>query len=115
MILALCSLPLIAEFAFAPFNLYSGRTMGNFERFTGFAPVVATRLFAPLKLLSAALLVCGLEVSFLGVIGAAIIALLSATYLVRLTGPGRRHADGIAAFGLTFALAAAVIALQISR
>jgi hypothetical protein len=26
----LCSVPLIAEFAIAPFNLWSGRTMANF-------------------------------------------------------------------------------------
>ena len=111
----LCSLPLIAEFAFAPFNLWSGRTMANFGRFTGFSPGVATRLFAPMKLASAVLLAAGLEVDVLGVVGAMSVVLISVSYLARLAGPGRRHLDGIAAFGLTLILAVAVLVIQLSR
>lgn len=111
----LCSLPLIAEFLVAPFNLWSGRTMPNFARFTGFPSSVATRLFAPVKLASALLLMLGLALGAVGAVGAGIVALISAIYLARLTAPGRRHVDGIAAFGLTLILAIAVLALQLSR
>lgn len=111
----LCSVPLIAEFAIAPFNLWSGRTMANFTRFTGLSPRVAARLFAPAKLVAALLLAAGLAISALGVVGAAITALISASYLVRLTHPGRRHPDGIAAFTITLVLALVVLALQLAR
>ena len=40
------SLLLIAEFVMAPINLWTGRTMPLFTRFTGFPPEVATRVFA---------------------------------------------------------------------
>lgn len=111
----LCSLPLIAEFAVAPFNLWSGRTIGNFTRFTGLPPVVATRLFAPLKLLAALLLASGLAVGVLGAVGAAIVALISIAYLTALAPARRRQRDGTAAFGLTLAIATAVFVLQASR
>jgi hypothetical protein len=41
---------LAAEFTFAPFNLWSGRTMGNFTRYTGLPPRFATHFLAPVKL-----------------------------------------------------------------
>ena len=47
------SVLLIAEFVFAPINLWTGRTMANFTRFTGLSPRFATRILAPLKLLTA--------------------------------------------------------------
>lgn len=53
--------------------------------------------------------------SILGIIGAAIVALISAAYLARLAARGRRQADGIAGFGLTLALAITVLALQLNR
>jgi len=110
-----CSLPLIAEFLVAPFNLWSGRTMPNFTRFTALSPSVATRVFAPLKLIGALLLAAGLAIRGSGVTGAGLIALVSGVYLVRLGAPSRRHRDGLVAFGLTFALAIAVAALQLAR
>lgn len=110
-----CSLPLIVEFLVAPFNLWSGRTMPNFTRFTALSPSLATRVFAPLKLAGALLLATGLVIRGSGVGGAGLIALLSGAYLVRLAAPSRRHTDGLVAFGLTFALALAVVVLQLAR
>src|SRR5581483_11683518 len=95
-LLWICSLPLIAEFAVAPFNLWSGRTMPNFERFTALSPRVATRVLAPVKLAGAGLLAVGLGVASAGVAGAAAIALVST-------------------FDLSLALAVAVAALQVAR
>jgi hypothetical protein len=114
-LLWVCSLPLIAEFAVAPFNLWSGRTMPNFERFTALPPRTATRVLAPVKLTGAGLLAIGLAVAAGGVAGAVLIALVSVFYLVRLAARGRRHTDGLAAFGISLALALAVLALQLTR
>ncbi len=114
-VLWLCSLPLIAEFAVAPFNLWSGRTMSNFLRFTGLPASVARHAFAPAKLAAAGLLAVGLGVAAWGAVGAAITGLISLVYLVRLASPRRRYPDGIAAFTLTLALALAVLVLQLSR
>jgi hypothetical protein len=49
------------------------------------------------------------------VAGAVLIALVSVFYLVRLAARGRRHTDGLAAFGISLALALAVLALQLTR
>jgi hypothetical protein len=114
-LLWICSVPLIAEFVFAPFNLWSGHTMPNFERFTGLRAEFATRVVAPVKLLGAGLLGVGLAVSTAGAVGAAAIALVSGFYLIRLGAPGRRHADGLAAFGVSLALALAVLVMQLTR
>jgi hypothetical protein len=103
------------QFAVAPFNLWSGRTMPNFTRFTALPPGVATRALAPVKLIAAALLGIGLAVAAAGVAGAAVIALVSDFYLQRLVAPTRRHVDGRVAFGLSLGLAIAVLALQLSR
>ncbi len=48
------SLLSVAEFTFAPLNLWSGRTMPNFTRFTGLPRRLATRVFVPAKLATAA-------------------------------------------------------------
>jgi len=56
------SLLSIAEFTFAPLNLWTGRTMPNFTRFTGLPPRVATQVFAPVKLATGAALAGGLAV-----------------------------------------------------
>ena len=56
------SVLLIAEFVMAPINLWTGRTMPLFEKFTGHRPDVARRVFAPVKLLGAALVLAGLFV-----------------------------------------------------
>lgn len=111
----ICSLPLIAEFAVAPFNLWSGRTLPTFARFTALPSYLATRVFAPLKLVGALLLAAGLASRGPGVVGAGLIALISGAYLVRLAAPCRRHADGLVAFGLCMALVLAVMVLQLAR
>jgi hypothetical protein len=110
-----CSLPLIAEFVFAPFNLWTGRTLSNFVRYTDLPPRIATNVFAPLKLAGAVLLAAGLVQPAAGVAGSIVIAAIGATYLFRLSAPGRRHADGQLAVGLTVTLALAVLVLQIAR
>ena len=111
----ICSVPLIAEFVVAPFNLWSGRTMPNFVRFTGLPPRTARRVVSPLKLIGAGLLAVGLAVRAAGVVGAAVIALVSAFYLARLIGGKRHHLDGLCAFGISLILAAVVLVLQLAR
>jgi hypothetical protein len=114
-LLWICSVPLIAEFAVAPFNLWSGRTIANFQRFTSLPARTATGALAPVKLAGAGLLAIGLAVPPAGVAGAAVIVLVSGFYLVRLAGRERHHADGIVAFGVSLALALAVLGLQLTR
>ncbi len=112
------SLLLIAEFVMAPINLWTGRTMPLFIRFTGYPPAVARRVFAPVKLASAALVAAGLAVPAAGVAGAAIVTGVCAVYLIRLGAPGRRDISGIAGFALfgSWAVAlAAVLILRLSR
>ena len=109
------SLLLIAEFVMAPINLWTGRTMPLFTRFTGYAPTVATRVFAPVKLASAALVALGLVLPAAGVAGAAIVTGVCALYLIRLSAPGRRDASGIAGFTLFGSWAVALAVLLILR
>jgi hypothetical protein len=108
------SVPLIAEFVFAPVNLWTGRTMGNYIRFTGLPPWFATRVLAPVKLATAILLFAGLAVRVLGVVGAAVAVVISGFYLVRLAGVGRRDRAGVAGFAVFGALACALLALRIT-
>ena len=110
-----CSLPLIAEFAMAPFNLWSGRTLPNFQRFTALPPGLATGVLAPVKLAGAILVAVGLALMPAGAAGAAILALVSAFYVLRLCARSRRHLDGLVAFSLSLGLAIAVLVLQLSR
>lgn len=114
-LLWLCVLPLVAEFSVAPFNLWSGRTMGNFARFTALSPAVARNVFAPAKLAGAALLAVGLALRVPGAVGAGLIAVVSAVYLVRMSDRKRRYLDGLAAFGISFALAVAALTIELSR
>jgi hypothetical protein len=107
------SIPLILEFLFAPFNLWTGRTMDNFVRFTGFDPWVARTLFAPAKLASAVLLLVGLFVWDLSVAGAILALVISAVYVVRLLGRGRRDRAGLVGFLLFGLLAAALLAVRL--
>jgi len=106
------SVPLIAEFVMAPVNLWTGRTMANFITYTGLAPGIARRVFAPAKLAGAILLAAGLAVPALGVAGALILAAVCAVYLLRLAAPGRRDAAGLAAFTVGLGCAIAVIVLR---
>lgn len=108
------SVPLILEFTFAPVNLWTGRTMDNFVRFTGFRPPVATLMFAPAKLITAALLIAGVFAVSLGIAGAALAVAIPAVYLARLAGPGRRDPSGLVAFTLFGALAAALLAVRLA-
>lgn len=108
------SAPLILEFVFGPVNLWTRRTMDNFVRFTGFRPAVATQVFAPAKLMTAALLIAGLFVRGLSVVGAGLALAISAVYLSRLAAPGRRDPSGLVAFLLFGALAAALLAVRLA-
>jgi hypothetical protein len=103
----------IAEFTFAPVNLWTGRTMPNFTRFTGFSPEIATQLFAPVKLATAAALAAGLVVPAIGLAGAALATGICATYLVRLAAPERRHIDGLAGFVVFGSWALALLILRV--
>ena len=105
------SLLLIAEFVMAPVNLWTGRTMPLFTRFTGYAPQVAARVFAPAKLASAVLVGIGLAVPAAGIAGGAIITGICAVYLARLAAPGRRDRLGIIGFALFGSWAVALIVL----
>jgi hypothetical protein len=105
--------PLILEFVFAPMNLWTGRTIGNFVRFTGFAPPVARLLFAPAKLVTAALLAAGIAVRELSLAGAAAALAISCVYVARLLGPGRRDPAGLIGFTLFGLLAAALLIVRI--
>jgi len=109
------SLLLIAEFVMAPINLWTGRTMPLFTRFTGFAPTVARRVFAPVKLISAVLVGIGIAVPSVGLAGAVVITIVCLVYLVRLAGPGRRDGSGIAGFALFGAWAVGLLVLQVLR
>jgi hypothetical protein len=102
----------IAEFVFAPLNLWTGRTMPNFTRFTGLSPWLATRVVAPVKLAAAAALAAGLAYPTLGVAGAALATAICAFYLVRLLAPGRRDLDGLVAFALFGSWALALLLLR---
>jgi hypothetical protein len=109
------SVLLIAEFVMAPINLWTGRTMPLFRRFTGFDPQVARRVFAPVKLASALLVGAGIAVPVLGLIGAAIVTVICLVYLVRLIAPGRRDASGIGGFALFGAWAVGLLVLHLLR
>lgn len=109
------SILLIAEFVMAPINLWTGRTMPSFTRFTGFAPQVARVGFAPVKLVAAVLMAAGLAVRPLSVTGAAMTTAICVVYLARLAGRGRRDLAGIAGFGIFGAWAVALLVLQTAR
>ena len=109
------SLLLVAEFVPAPVNLWTGRNLPLFQRFAGFAPEVATRVFAPVELLGAVLVAFGPTVPAAGLAGAAVLSAGCAVYLVRLAVPGRRDASGIFAFLLFGAWAVALLVLQLLR
>jgi uncharacterized membrane protein YphA (DoxX/SURF4 family) len=107
------TLLLAAEFSFAPFNLWRGRTMENFTMYTGLPPRFATHFLAPVKLVTALLLVAGLFLRPASVAGAVLAMLISGFYLVRLAAPGRRDPAGLTAFILFGALACALLALRL--
>jgi hypothetical protein len=107
------SVPLILEFVFAPVNLWTGRTLGNFVRFTGFEPWIGRRLFAPVKLATAVLLAAGLAVRDLSIAGAAAALAISTVYIVRLLGHTRRDPAGLLGFTLFGALAGALLAVRL--
>jgi hypothetical protein len=108
------SLLLVAEFVFAPVNLWTGRTMANFVRFTGLPPRFASRLLAPVKLTTALVLAAGLAVRAASIAGAAAAVAISCFYLVRLAQPGRRDPAGLAGFLIFGGMACALLALRLA-
>jgi hypothetical protein len=106
------SILLIAEFVFAPVNLWTGRTTGTFGRFTGLRATIATRVLAPVKLASAAAVAVGLAVPALSIAGAAVIIVICGFYLLRLSAPGRRDPAGIIGFAIFGAWAVALLLLR---
>jgi hypothetical protein len=107
------SVPLILEFVFAPANLWTGRTIGNFVRFTGFDPRIGRTLFAPVKLTAAALLTAGLAVRELSIAGAGLALAISIVYIMRLLDRQRRDPAGLIGFTLFAALAGALLAVRL--
>jgi uncharacterized membrane protein YphA (DoxX/SURF4 family) len=107
------SVLLIAEFVMAPINLWTGRTMPLFEKFTGHRPATARRVFAPVKLVGAGLVLVGVFVRPVSVAGAALLALVCGYYLVRLASPARRDGSGVAAFTLFGAWAVGLLVLRL--
>lgn len=109
------SVPMIAESVFAPFNLWRGRTIGNWVRFTGLPARSAHLVAAPVKLVAAVLLIAGLIWRPVDLAGAATVLAVAVFYLVRLAHPARRAVDGIFAFTVFGALAAALLTVQLLR
>jgi hypothetical protein len=106
------SVLLVAEFVFAPINLWTGRTIATFTRFTGLGPTTAARVVAPLKLASALAVAAGLAIPALSIAGSAAILAISCFYLLRLSHPTRRDAAGIAGFALFASWALALLLLR---
>jgi hypothetical protein len=109
------SLVLVAEFVLAPINLWTGRTLPAFTTFTGLTTPVARRVFAPVKLVSAALVAVGLALRPASIAGACAVIAVSAAYLIRLAAPGRRDPAGLVGFGLFGACAAALLVIQLAH
>jgi hypothetical protein len=86
--------------------------MPNFVRYTGLSPRVARMVFAPVKLAIAALLIAGLFVRLLSLAGAAAAVAISLVYVAFLLHRDRRAADGLIAFSLFGALAAALFLVR---
>jgi hypothetical protein len=104
-----------AEFLFAPFNLWSGRTLDNYRRYTGLPDRFATQVLAPVKLATAVAVIVGAFVRPVGVVGAAAAVLISVFYLVRLAGRGRRDPTGLLAFLIFGVLGAGLLIVQLYR
>jgi hypothetical protein len=116
LLLYLMSVPLIAESAFAPVNLWRGRTTANWIRFTGLSTRSAHFFAAPVKLVTAGLLIVGVAWRPAGLAGSAACVVIALFYLVRLAHPARRGAvDGLAAFALFGGLGGALFAVQFLR
>jgi uncharacterized membrane protein YphA (DoxX/SURF4 family) len=107
------SVLLIAEFVMAPVNLWTGRNLPLFEKYTGHPPALARTVFAPVKLLGAALVLLGVFFKPASLAGAALLALVCCYYLVRLTPPARRDGSGLAAFALFEAWAVGLLVVQL--
>ena len=106
------SVPLIVEWVFAPVNLWTGRTMPNFTRFTGLPPQTATHVLAPIKLATALALTIGLAIPAASVAGALATLGICGFYLLRLTDPGRRDPAGLGGFTIFGGMALALLVLR---
>ena len=109
------SVLLIAEFVMAPINLWTGRTMPLFTKFTGHSPDVARKVFAPVKLVGALAVAVGLFVRPVSIVGAAILTAVCGYYLIRLAAPARRDPSGVFAFLLFGAWAVGLLVVQLAR
>jgi hypothetical protein len=76
-------------------------------------PLILEFVFAPIKLITAALLVVGVFIRGIGIAGASIALAISALYLARLSARGRRDPAGLVGFGLFGLLAAALLAVRL--
>lgn len=106
------SVLLITEWVFAPVNLWTGRTMPNFRRFTGLPPQAATHVLAPIKLATALALAIGLAIPAASVAGALATLGICGFYLLRLAAPGRRDPAGLAGFTIFGGIALALLLLR---
>jgi hypothetical protein len=107
------SAALILEFAFAPVNLWTGRTIPNFIRFTGLNPRVGTTVFAPVKLATAVLLSIGLAMRSASIAGSVAALAISVVYILLLLGRDRRDPAGLLGFTLFGLLAGALLAARL--
>ena len=108
------TLLLAAEFVFAPINLWAGRTMPKYRRFTGLPDAFATRVLAPIKLITAVALLVGLGYHPARLAGGMAALAISCFYLVRLSYPLRRDMAGLAGFTIFGTMAAALVAITIA-
>lgn len=115
MVVVALAVLLAAEFVVAPINLWSGRTIAVYRRYTGLPIWFAQWVLAPLKAATAMALLVGLAWRTTSVVGAAASTAVCVFYLVRLARPGGREGTGVVAFGLFGALSLALLLLQLSR
>ncbi len=99
---------------FAPVNPWTGGRWKSTAVTRGLPAWFATRVLAPVKLVTALSLDIGLAVGAFGIAGAALALAVSCFYLVRLARPGRRDPAGLAMFAVFGVLPAALLALRIA-
>ena len=103
---------LAAEYVFAPINLWTGRTLAVYRRYTGLPVQFARWALAPVKLATAAMLLLGLMWQRAAVARAAVSIAICLFYLFRLARPGGRDGTRIAAFSIFGAPSVALLVLQ---
>jgi len=106
---------LAAEYAIAPVNLLTGRTLPIYTRYTGLPVWFAQRVLAPLKAITALALLVGIAWRPSSIAGACSSIAICTFYLVRLARPSGRDRTGFVGFGLFGALSVALLAVQAAR